>query len=217
MALLFFHGSWGANLAVFFIGLGVPTLAVFSSFTSIWNLFHQTFSAHTPDWELSSSLLVNLLLTSWLTAPPPALLPKHALLAFGTDSNGFLRRTAPRHGPHDSTSHEPPPWHRQPATKADILQLLQNTNDATFSFTITDADPSNGICTVLTVKQENSFLTGGDLPDVANCSRVACCRDGVLFCSLSCAGHLSKCEACALEFKDYCVKQSFLCDAKIIV
>ena len=72
--------------------------------------------------RVSSSLLVNLLLTPWLTASLSALLPVAglrpglcfvnaplaSLQALGTDTNGYLRRAAPRHGPHDSTSHEPP-------------------------------------------------------------------------------------------------------------
>ena len=34
------------------------------------------------------------------------------LQALGTDTNGCLRRAAPRQGPRDCTSHEPPAWRR---------------------------------------------------------------------------------------------------------
>ena len=66
---LLFRGSWGSRpWLFFFMGTWVPSLDAFSCFTSIWHVFHQTFCS---PWELarvSSSFLVNLPLTPWLTA-----------------------------------------------------------------------------------------------------------------------------------------------------
>ena len=70
--------------------------------------------------RVASSLLVNLLLTPLTDSFSVCLAPvagcnrvyvscsKHSLRALGTDTNGCLRRAAPRHGPHGSTSHKPP-------------------------------------------------------------------------------------------------------------
>ena len=71
-ALLFLSWVLGSHpwLFLFFSGPWIPSLAVFF-FTSIWHVFHQTYDSLLG---CSSSLLVNLPLTHWQTASPPALL-----------------------------------------------------------------------------------------------------------------------------------------------
>ena len=123
----FFRRSSGPIPGCFLHRYLGPIPGCFSFFTSIWHVFHQTFFSP-PGWELSrasSSLLVNLLLTPWLTPSRSALLPspvaigsvscsKHALQdassallqAIGTDTNGCLRRACS--SSRSSRLHEPP-------------------------------------------------------------------------------------------------------------
>ena len=135
---VFFAGPCVPSLAVFLRGSWGPVPGCFSFFASMWHVFHQIFCSLLG---VSSSLPVA---DSSLSALPPSLtaigslfrapstrcrlLLLHCCEPLGTDTNGWLRRAAPRHGPHDS-SH--PPWHstasRRRFTRALVRDVSRHT------------------------------------------------------------------------------------------